>query len=115
MSNLMKDKKPITTNPTANEEWAKRPSKASLGRLVFFCSCIKINAIIDDIKNIETAILNSSEYAIVTPSNAECASVSPKYDNLLQTTKQPNGPVTKAMPIPAINALIKKSSNISFS
>ena len=49
----MKDKKPITTNPTANEEWAKRPSKASLGRLVFFCSCIKINAIIDDIKNIK--------------------------------------------------------------
>ena len=33
-------------------------------------------------------------------------------DNLLQTTKQPSGPVTKATPIPAINALTKKSSNI---
>ena len=31
-------KKPITTNPTAKDEWANRPSKASPGRFVFFCS-----------------------------------------------------------------------------
>ena len=48
----------------------------------------------------------------VTPSKAECARVSPKYDNLLQITKHPRGPVTIAMPSPAIKALIKKSSNI---
>ena len=35
-SNRMKDKKPITTSPTANDECAKRPSKASPGRLVLF-------------------------------------------------------------------------------
>ena len=34
-------------------------------------------------------------------------------DNLLQTTKQPNGPVTRAIPIPAIIALTIKSSNIA--
>ena len=39
-------------------------------KISFLCSCIKINAITDEIKNIETAILNSNEYAIVTPSNA---------------------------------------------
>ena len=36
ISNLINVKKPITTNPTANEECAKRPSKASPGKLVFF-------------------------------------------------------------------------------
>ena len=40
------------------------------------------------------------------------ASVSPKNDSLLQTTKHPNGPVTRAIPTPAIKALNKKSSNI---
>ena len=78
MSNLIKVKKPITTRPTANEEWAKSPSKASPGKLVFFWSCIKINAIKDEIINTETAKFNSKDYAIVTPSKAECASVSPK-------------------------------------
>ena len=38
ISNLMNVKKPITTNPTAKDEWANRPSKASPGRFVFFCS-----------------------------------------------------------------------------
>ena len=61
MSNLINVKKPITTKPTANDEWAKSPSRASLGRLVFFCSCINIKAMIEEIKNIETAILNSNE------------------------------------------------------
>ncbi len=32
----------------------------------------------DEIKNTDTAIFNSKEYAMVTPSNAECESVSPK-------------------------------------
>ena len=58
------------------------------------------------------ALLAGLGIAIVTPSKAEWASVSPKYDNLLQTTKQPRGPVTKAIPKPATKALIKKSSNI---
>ena len=56
--------------------------------------------------------LNSIVKANVTPNKAEWARVSPKYDNLLQITKQPSGPVTKATPIPATKALIKKSSNI---
>ena len=50
--------------------------------------------------------------AKVTPSNAEWANVSPKYDNLLHITKHPRGPVTIATPSPANKALIKKSSNI---
>ena len=36
MSNLINVKKPITTSPTASEECAKRPNKASPGKLVFF-------------------------------------------------------------------------------
>ena len=59
ISNLIKVKKPITTNPTANEEWAKRPSKASPGKFVFFWSCINIKAITDEIKNTERAIFKS--------------------------------------------------------
>ena len=78
----------------------------------FFWSCIKNKAITDEVIKTDKAILNSRENAIVTPSKAECAKVSPKYDSLLQTTKHPNGPVTKATPIPANKALIKKSSNI---
>ena len=49
---------------------------------------------------------------MVTPSNAEWDNVSPKKDSLLQIIKQPIGPVTKAIPVPANNALIKKSSSI---
>ena len=112
ISNLINVKKPITTKPTASDEWASSPSKASPGKLVFLSSFTKINAIIDEVINIATAILKSRVYAIVTPSKAEWARVSPKYDNLLQTTKHPRGPVTKAIPIPATKALIKKSSNI---
>ena len=61
ISNLINDKKPITTSPTANDEWAKRPSKASPGRLVLFWSCIKVKAIKDEIINTDNAILNSIE------------------------------------------------------
>ena len=54
-------KKPITTNPTAKEECANRPSKASPGKLVFFCNWIKIKAIKDEIINTERAMFNSNE------------------------------------------------------
>ena len=57
-------------------------------------------------------MLRSNEKARVTPNSEECDNVPAKKDNLLQITKQPRGPVTKATPIPATNALIKKSSNI---
>ena len=57
--------------------------------------------------------LKSNAQAITTPNNAECAIVSPKYDNLLQTIKHPNGPVINARPMPAANALkIKKPTPI---
>ena len=59
-------------------------------------------------------MLKLKAYAITTPSKAECARVSPKYDNLLQTIKQPKGPVIIAKPIPATKALNKKSSNIFY-
>ena len=36
ISNLIKDKNPITTSPIAKEECARRPNKASPGKLVFF-------------------------------------------------------------------------------
>ena len=36
ISNLINVKKPITTKPTASEECANNPSKASPGKLVFF-------------------------------------------------------------------------------
>ena len=78
ISNLINAKNPITTSPTAREEWARSPNSASPGRLVFFWSWIKINAIADEIIKTEIAILNSNEYAIVTPSKAECERVSPK-------------------------------------
>ena len=51
---------------------------------------------------------------MTTPNKAEWASVSPKYDSLLQTIKHPRGPVMMARPIPATKALIRKSSNIIF-
>ena len=41
----------MTTRPIASDEWAKRPSKASPGRLVLFWSCIKVKAIKDEIIN----------------------------------------------------------------
>ena len=59
ISNLMNVKNPITTSPTAKDEWAKSPSKASPGRLVLFCKSIRINAIKDEIINTAIAILNS--------------------------------------------------------
>ena len=36
ISNLINVKKPITTKPTASDECANNPSKASPGKLVFF-------------------------------------------------------------------------------
>ena len=66
------------------------------------------------INNTEKEILISNEKARVTPNNEECANVPAKKDNLLQITKQPRGPVTRAIPRPATSALIKKSSNIYF-
>ena len=69
---------------------------------------------IDDIIKTEREILTSKVKARVTPKSAECASVSPKKANLLQIIKHPSGPVTRAIPTPAINALIKKSSNIEY-
>ena len=49
MSKRINVRNPITTNPTAKDEWAKRPSKASPGKLVFFCNWININATTDEI------------------------------------------------------------------
>ena len=78
ISNLINVKKPITTSPTARDEWAKRPNKASPGRLVLFWSCIKDKAIKEEIKNTDKAMLNSIVKANVTPNRAEWAKVSPK-------------------------------------
>jgi len=80
--------------------------------LVVFCNLNSIIAINEETKNTEKAILMSKKIAIVTPSKAEWDNVSPKKDNLLQIMKQPIGPVTKAIPVPASNALIKKSSSM---
>ena len=71
MSNLINDKNPITTKPTASEEWAKRPSKASPGKLVVFCNFNKIKATADEIIKTEKAIFISKETAKVTPNKAE--------------------------------------------
>jgi len=111
-SNLIEDKNPITTSPTAKDEWANKPNKASPGNFVVFCNFSNIIAINEEIINTDKAILTLKKTAMVTPSNAECDKVSPKKDSLLQIIKQPIGPVTKAIPVPANNALIKKSSNI---
>ena len=66
----------------------------------------------DETINTAREIFMSMAREIVTPSKAAWAKVSPKKDKRRQITKQPSGPVTKATPKPAINALIKKSSNI---
>ena len=108
----MKVRKPIKTNPTAILEWASIPNNASLGNFVLFCKLNKSNAIMLEIKKTDKDILMLNEKANVTPSNAECDRVSPKYDKRRHTTKHPSGPVTIAIPIPAIKALTKKSSNI---
>ena len=111
-SNLIEVKKPITTSPTANEAWANRPNKASFGNFVYFCNCNNKIAKTAEIIKTENAILISKNKAMVTPNSAEWANVPAKKDNLLQTTKHPSGPVTSEIPIPAISALVKKSSNI---
>ena len=66
-----------------------------------------------DIKKTAKAILISKKTAMVTPNSAEWAKVPAKKENLLHLIKHPHGPVTKAIPIPAIKALIKKSFNIA--
>ena len=112
ISNRIVVRKPITTKPTARDECANKPNNASPGSFVVFWSFKSISAIADEIKKTENAIFNSKKKAIVTPRSAEWDNVSPKKDNLLQIIKHPRGPVTNAIPIPAIKALIKKSSNI---
>ena len=112
ISKRINDKKLITTKPTAKDEWASNPNKASPGKLVVFCSFNKTSATAEETKKTDKAILISKDKARVTPSNAEWDKVSPKKDSLLQITKHPRGPATKAMPMPAISALIKKSSSI---
>ena len=59
----------------------------------------------DKMAKIDKEILISNDTDNITPNNAEWANVSPKNDKRLQTTKHPRGPVTKAIPIPAIKAL----------
>jgi len=112
ISNLIEDKKLITTKPTANDEWASKPNKASPGNFVVFCNLRSIKATAEEIKKTEKATLISKKKPIVTPNKAEWDKVSPKKESLLQIIKHPIGPVTRAIPIPAIKALIKKSSNI---
>ena len=104
----------MTTNPIAKDEWANNPNNASPGSFVVFCNLNKIKATADEINKTENEILISNEKARVTPNNDEWANVPAKKDNLLHITKHPRGPVTKAIPRPAISALMKKSSNIYF-
>ena len=59
ISKRIYDKKPITTNPIARDEWANKPNKASLGSLVVFCNLNKINATADEINNTEKDMLIS--------------------------------------------------------
>ena len=112
ISNLINDKNPNTTKPIAREECDSKPNNASPARYVEFSNFNKIKDTIEATINTEKAIFISNEIDNKTPSKEECASVSPKNDSRLQTTKHPRGPVTNAIPIPAINALNKKSSNI---
>ena len=114
ISNLMNDKNPKTTNPMAKDECERSPSSASPAKVVVFCNLNKINATKDETANIDNETFISSDIDNITPNNAECANVSPKNESLRQTTKHPRGPVTIAIPIPAISALNKKSSNILF-
>ena len=112
ISKRIKERKPTITSPTAILECARIPSKASLGNLVFFCKLNKRIAIMLEIKNTDKEIFKLKDNANETPSKDECDKVSPKYDKRRHITKHPRGPVTIAIPIPAIRALTKKSSNI---
>jgi hypothetical protein len=114
ISNLINVKNPKTTKPMAKEECERSPSSASPAKFVVFCNLNKINATKDETANIDNETFISSDIDNITPNNAECANVSPKNESLRQTTKHPRGPVTIAIPIPAISALNKKSSNILF-
>ena len=60
-SNLIEDKNPMTTSPTANDEWANKPNRASPGSLVVFCNLNNIIALIEEITNTEKAILISKK------------------------------------------------------
>ena len=108
----MNDKNPKTTNPMAKDECERSPSSASPAKFVVFCNLNKINATNDETANIDSEMFISNDIDNITPNNAECASVSPKNESLRHTTKHPRGPVTRAIPIPAISALNKKSSKI---
>ena len=112
ISKRIKERKPTRTKPTAILECARIPNKASLGNLVFFCKLKRSTAIMLEIKKTEREIFMLKDRANATPSKDECDKVSPKYDNRRHITKHPKGPVTIAIPMPAIKALTKKSSNI---
>ena len=71
ISNLIEDKKLITTKPTANDEWANKPSKASPGNFVVFCNFKSISATAEEIKKTEKATLILKKNPIVTPNKAE--------------------------------------------
>ena len=71
ISNLIEDKKLITTKPTASDEWANKPNRASPGNFVVFCNFKSISATAEEIKKTEKATLMSKRKPIVTPNNAE--------------------------------------------
>ena len=112
ISKRIKERKPTSTNPTAILECARMPNRASLGNFGFFCKLNRRIAIILEIKNTEREIFMLKDKANAPPSKDQCDNVSPKYDNRRHITKHPRGPVTIAIPKPAIRALTKKSSNI---
>ena len=71
ISNLINERKPIMTSPTAILECARRPNNASPGNLVLFCKLNKSNATIPETKNTDKEILILKEKANVTPNNDE--------------------------------------------
>ena len=54
---LIKERIPKSTSPTAKTEWAKRPSRASLGRYVFFCKYKSDKEITPEIIKTDNTIL----------------------------------------------------------
>ena len=54
---LMNERIPKSTSPIAKTEWAKRPSKASLGKNVFFCRYRSDKEITPEMINTDSTIL----------------------------------------------------------
>ena len=100
------------TNPTARDEWANSPSKESVGSLDLRCNKNKAIETPPQTRNTIIVKFNSNKSANTMPNKDACASVSPKKAIRRQIIRHPNGPAINATPIPATNALIKKSSNI---